>query len=179
MSTRIVAPNGGEVIGDAPDRRVEILYEHDAVHATWSRMGPGRAGADPHVHREHHDIFYVLAGTLTVRLRDAELAVPAGKLAWVPPLVIHGFRNASPDTELRYLNFHTPGSGFADYMRGLRDGIRVPFDQYDPPPDGGADPATVIVAEQLELPQIAVNHGPPDIVFEADGHVVGVSAPER
>jgi mannose-6-phosphate isomerase-like protein (cupin superfamily) len=166
-----------EVIADAPDRRVEIIYEADPLHATWSRMAPGRAGADLHVHRHHHDVFYVLAGTLTVRLRDAELAVPAGKIACVPPNVIHGFRNASPDTELRYFNFHAPGMGFADYMRGLRDAIRVTYDQYDPPADGGADPASVIVTERLELPHLTIDdHGPSDHVFEADGQVVYVTA---
>ena len=153
---RIVAPNGGEIIADTPDRRLEILCEHDAVHATWTRMGPGRDGADLHVHRHHHDVFYVLEGTLTVRLRDAELAVPPGMLACVPPLVVHGFRNASADTELRYLNFHAPGMGFADYLRGRRDGVPVTYDQHDPPPDGGADPAAVIVDSRLDLPHLTV-----------------------
>ena len=50
--------------------------------------------------------------------------VPQGALARVPPLVVHGFRNGS-DKEMRYLNFHAPGVGFADYMRGLRDGRPV------------------------------------------------------
>ena len=49
----------------------------------------------------------------------------------IPPLVVHGFRNGS-DAEVRYLNFHAPGEGFADYMRGLSD-----FDQDEPPEDGG------------------------------------------
>src|SRR5439155_13706155 len=79
-----------------------------------------------------------LAGELTVRLGadGAETGVPAGTLVRVPPHVVHGFRNAV-DAELRYLNLHAPGEGFADYMRGLRDGERIDFDQHDPPPDGG------------------------------------------
>jgi mannose-6-phosphate isomerase-like protein (cupin superfamily) len=163
-----------ELLGDAPDRRVELLCEDDALHATWTRMGPGRAGADPHVHRHHHDIFYVLAGTLTVRLRDGEVGVPAGKLACVPPGVVHGFRNAAPDAELRYLNFHAPGTGFADYMRGLRDGVRVPFDQHEPPADGGVDRSALIVAERLQLDRLAINDGPGEFAFERDGHTVRV-----
>jgi quercetin dioxygenase-like cupin family protein len=141
----LIPPGRGEVVGDSPDRRVEILSDHDALHATWSRFGPGRDGADLHVHRLHTDLFYVLAGELTVRLGVAgeEVAVPAGNLVRVPPMVVHGFRNAS-DTELRYLNFHAPGVGFADYMRGIRDGRRVPFDQ-EPPPADGIRPATEAV----------------------------------
>src|SRR3954449_6754503 len=110
----VVAPGGGEVIGDAADRRVEILSDHDALHATWSRFGPGREGADLHVHRRHSDLFYVLAGELTVRLgpEGDEVVARAGTLVRVPPLVVHGFRNGS-SAEVRYLNFHAPGQGFA------------------------------------------------------------------
>jgi quercetin dioxygenase-like cupin family protein len=141
----IVPPGGGEVIGDSPDRRVEILSDADPLHATWSRFGPRRDGADLHVHRRHTDLFYVLAGELTVRLgpEGDAVAAAAGSLVRVPPLVVHGFRNAA-DAELRYLNFHAPGVGFADYMRALRDGRTLAYDQEPPPPDGGR-PATEAV----------------------------------
>ena len=147
----MIPPAGGEVVGDSPDRRVEILSDHDALHATWSRFGPGRDGADLHVHRRHTDLFYVLAGELTVRLgvEGDEVAVPAGNLVRVPPMVVHGFRNAG-DAELRYLNFHAPGVGFADYMRGIRDGRRVAFDQ-EPPPAHGIRPASGAVIGPAEL----------------------------
>ena len=151
---------GGEVVGDSSDRRVEILSEHETLHATWSRFGPRREGADLHVHREHTDLFYVLAGELTVGLgvEDERVVVPAGTLARVPPLVVHGFRNGS-DAELRYLNFHAPGVGFADYLRGLRDGRAVSFDQHPPPPDGGRPrtDAVVGVAPLADVEEIAIS----------------------
>ena len=111
----VIPPGAGEIVGDSPDRRVEILCDHDPLHATWSRFGPGREGADLHVHHRHTDCFYVLEGELTVRLgiEDRPVAVPAGTLARVPPDVVHGFRNGS-DAELRYLNLHAPGQGFAE-----------------------------------------------------------------
>lgn len=65
----ILVPAGaGEVIGDAADRRVELLSDCDELHATWSRFGPHREGADLHIHRAHTDLFYVLEGELTVAL---------------------------------------------------------------------------------------------------------------
>ena len=67
-SVTVVPPRLGELIGDSADRRVEILSDEPSLHATWSRFGPGRAGADLHVHREHTDCFYVLDGELTLRL---------------------------------------------------------------------------------------------------------------
>ena len=139
----VIPPGGGEVVGDAPDRRVEILCEHDALHATWSRFGPGRDGADLHVHRRHTDLFYVLEGELTVRLgpEGEAVAVPAGTLARVPPLVVHGFRNAS-DAEVRYLNFHAPGAGIRGlHARACATAAALAFDQ-EPPPADGAGRAT-------------------------------------
>lgn len=143
----IVAAGEGEVIGDAPDRRVEILSDDDTLHATWSRFAPGRSGADLHVHRRHTDLFYVLEGELTVRLgaRGEGVVVPAGTLVRVPPLVVHGFRNGG-EREVRYLNLHAPGRGFADYMRSLRDGSPITYDQYPPPPDGGRSASEVVFA---------------------------------
>ena len=127
-----------EVIGDAPDRRVELLCDDDALHATWTHFGPGREGADLHIHHEHTDLFFVLAGEFTARLgpEGEPRALSPGTLVRIPPGVVHGFRNAA-DAELRYLNLHAPGAGFADYMRGLRDRTPVAFDQHDPPADGG------------------------------------------
>ena len=54
----------------------------------------------------------------------------------MPPLVVHGFRNAS-DVEVRYLNFHAPGQRFVDYLRAMRDGSAFSYDQHEPPADGG------------------------------------------
>ena len=148
----VVEAGAGEVIGDSPERRVEILSERDALHVTLSRFGPGRDGADPHIHRRHADLFYVLAGELTVRLgpEDEQVALPAGTLAHVPPLVVHGFRNAS-DADVRYLNFHAPGTAFADYMRGLRDRRPTAFDQQDPPDDGGRSPSAAAISRATVL----------------------------
>jgi mannose-6-phosphate isomerase-like protein (cupin superfamily) len=133
---------GGEVVGDSVDRRVEILCDRDTLVATWTRFGPGRDGASPHVHRVHSDLFYVLAGELTFLLgpEREERVLPAGTLALAPPLVVHGFRNGN-DEELRYLNFHAPNSGFADYLRGVTAG----FDSEDPPADGGRPATDAIV----------------------------------
>jgi mannose-6-phosphate isomerase-like protein (cupin superfamily) len=153
---KVIPPRKGEVIGDAPDRRVEMLSDVDPLHATWSRFGPWRDGADLHVHHHHSDLFYVLTGELTVKLGPdgGETAVPAGTLVRIPPLVAHGFRNGN-DAEVRYLNFHAPGRGFADYMRGLSD-----FDQADPPPDGGRPAAEATTAsgdgELCDAGEIAV-----------------------
>ncbi|MBE2319602.1 cupin domain-containing protein [Solirubrobacter sp. CPCC 204708] len=139
-----VTPGGGEIIGDSADRTVELLAELDAVHATIARFAGGRDGADLHVHREHADMFVVLEGTLTVKTADGDLEVSGPNVVVVPPMVVHGFANTSAD-DVWYVNLHVPGCGFGDYMRGLRDGVKVPFDQHEPPADGaGVRPASEI-----------------------------------
>jgi mannose-6-phosphate isomerase-like protein (cupin superfamily) len=189
----VIRPGGGEVIGDSPERRVEILSDHPSLHATWSRFAPGREGADLHVHRRHTDLFYVLAGELTVRLEDGEVTVPAGMVARVPPMVVHGFRNGS-DAEMRYLNFHAPGVGFADYMRALRDGRSLTYDQEPPPADGvrpsseasvSAPPVEVDAIAIAEVDEVVLGSSPDlasywvlagDAVFEVDGESLDAPA---
>jgi quercetin dioxygenase-like cupin family protein len=130
----LLVPGEGEIVGDTEDRRVEILCDRDELVVTWTRFGPGRDGASPHIHRTHCDLFYVLAGELTflVGPEREERILSAGTLAFAPPFLVHGFRNGS-DRELRYFNFHAPGAGFADFLRG----VNRAFDQEDPPADGG------------------------------------------
>ena len=141
-SSVLIQKGEGEIVGDMPARRVEILSDADVLNATWSRFGPGREGADLHIHYEHNDLFYVLDGTFTLRLgiEDRQVAASAGTLLRLPPRVIHGFRNAS-DSEVRFLNFHAPGRQFAEYLRAMRDGRSFSYDQFDPPSDGWRPPS--------------------------------------
>jgi mannose-6-phosphate isomerase-like protein (cupin superfamily) len=131
----------GEAIVDTPTRELRILCEHEWLTVTWTRHSAGERGADPHVHLHHVDAFYVLAGDLALRVGPELERVPAtaGTLALVPPGVVHGFDNDGPG-ELRFLNFHARGCGFADYLRGRGD-----FDQHPPPPDGGRPASDAVV----------------------------------
>jgi mannose-6-phosphate isomerase-like protein (cupin superfamily) len=153
----VIPAGGGEVVGDSPERRVEILSDRETLAATWSRFGPHRTGADLHVHREHSDLFYVLEGEFTLMLgMGAEpVVLPAGKLVCVPPMVVHGFRNGG-HADVRYLNFHAPGMQFAEYLRALRDGRRFSYDQHEPPADGGRPTSLVSVGESIESDHIVV-----------------------
>lgn len=140
----VIPPGAGELLGNSPDRRVEILSDRDELHVTWSRFGAGRDGAGRHIHYDHHDLFYVLEGELTVKVEaDEEMSAPAGTLVCIPPMVVHGFRNAN-DIEVKFLNLHAPGCGFMNYMRGIRDGVTVDFDQHDPEGVDGLRPSSEI-----------------------------------
>jgi mannose-6-phosphate isomerase-like protein (cupin superfamily) len=148
-----VGPDDGETITDRPERAVRILVagdEHGTI--TWSRYGRGERGPDLHVHHEHTDAFYVLAGALTFALGpegERTVHAPAGTVVVVPPDVAHAFRNDDvPDAV--FLNVHTPDKGFAEYMRALRDGEPAAFDSYDMPVDGTLPAGAAIVVEAGE-----------------------------
>jgi quercetin dioxygenase-like cupin family protein len=136
----------GDRITDRPDRQAVVLAETDEITISEFRYGPGQRGAQRHVHREHADAFLLLEGELTFHLRDESRTLPAGTLVVFPPGLVHGFDNDS-DAFMRCFNFHMPSYGFADSMRGRNPG----FDQFDPPEDGGLDPATALVAARLSL----------------------------
>jgi mannose-6-phosphate isomerase-like protein (cupin superfamily) len=139
----LLAAGEGEVITDREARTVRVTAGWDELVVTESRYGQGERGPDLHVHREHADAFYVLDGRLVFGLADTELTAGPGTFILIPPNVAHTFRNEEA-ADARFLNFHAPGKGFDDYLRG---GAKDPaFDSYDPPPDGGLPASEALVS---------------------------------
>jgi quercetin dioxygenase-like cupin family protein len=87
-----------------------------------SVIPPGFPGPPPHEHEKMHDMFYVLDGTMTLRVGDETLTADPGTFVCVPPGVVHTFSNAS-DAPVRFLNFSTP-SGWERYIRELAEAAR-------------------------------------------------------
>ena len=84
---------------------------------------PGFPGPPPHTHERLHDMFYVLEGSLTVRVGDQTQAIGPGTFVCVSPGVVHTFRNDS-DAPVRFLNFNTP-AGWENYMRELGEAAKA------------------------------------------------------
>jgi mannose-6-phosphate isomerase-like protein (cupin superfamily) len=81
------------------------------------RFGPDFEGVEPHIHEDHTDAFFVLAGEAEFRVGDEVVRAGPGSFVAAPPGVTHGFHNAA-DSELRLLNIHAPNVGFAGRLRG-------------------------------------------------------------
>ena len=109
----------GEAITDRPGRRVTLLADTEELTLSDFEYGPGE---------------------LEITFESGPLRVSAGTLVLIPRGIVHSFGNTS-DAAARFLNIHAPSCGFGDYLRGQNPG----FDQHEPPPDGGADPASVVV----------------------------------
>jgi len=130
---------GETMAGRTEHRRATLLLDTDELTVAEFFYGPAERGAKPHVHHHHADGFLVVEGELMVAVASGSLRAPAGTLVILPPDVVHGFDNDSAESALFY-NLHMPASGFGDYLRGRNPD----FDQHDPPPGGGAEPASAI-----------------------------------
>lgn len=120
MRPVVLRPGEGERIGGGPTAvtiKATGADTGDSFYLGEGSVQPGFPGPPPHVHDRLHDMFYVLEGTLTVRLGDDTLELPAGSFVCVPPGVVHTFSNPS-DAPVRFLNFNTP-AGWEHYMRDL------------------------------------------------------------
>jgi quercetin dioxygenase-like cupin family protein len=88
-------------------------------------QGPG-----PHSHAED-DAFYVLAGTMSILVRDEWVDAPAGSFVLVPGGVTHDFENRG-DARAGVLALSTPGD-FERHMPAIADWFAE-----HPPGDAGA-----------------------------------------
>jgi mannose-6-phosphate isomerase-like protein (cupin superfamily) len=132
--------------------RYTILADRDELVLTEFRYAPRQDGPKRHVHHHHADGFYCLEGELRITLDEEDRVLGPGGFVLIPPEVIHTFGNPG-DGPGRYLNFHAPGCGFGEYLRGRKPD----FDQdYDVPPGSGRPTSDAVVlepgeGEQLEL----------------------------
>lgn len=78
-------------------------------------LAPGFPGPPPHFHQHLVDSFFVLDGTLTLRIGDDTVEAPAGSFAVVPPGNVHTFSNPR-DQAVQVLNIMAPG-GFEQYLK--------------------------------------------------------------
>lgn len=103
MGQPIVAPLlAGNVLGS---------QDNNFVVAEWrdpgAPPGPPRFIAPPHVHFRDDEAWYILEGTLRVRIGDDEVDARAGSAVLVPRGTPHTYWNPEP-TPARYLLVMTP-----------------------------------------------------------------------
>jgi quercetin dioxygenase-like cupin family protein len=138
MTAAAPQPRTEEVIVRNEHRDITILIAHDDVSVTRGGHREGQQVAGAHIHTEHTDAFYVLEGELTLEIgREPEtVTLSSGDFIAVPPGVAHSLRNDG-DGPVRALSIHARDGGFANFMRGLRDGVDTAWDIASVPPGGG------------------------------------------
>ena len=135
-----------ETIVRSPEREIAILVASEGLSVTRARCAAGERVAGRHLHREHADAFYVLEGELTFELGpESEDGHRRRRRARRRAA---GRRPLGPQRERPgggWLTIHAPDGGFADFMRGVRDGVDVEWDIAPPPPGGGLPAAEAVV----------------------------------
>jgi mannose-6-phosphate isomerase-like protein (cupin superfamily) len=123
MEATVHGPGEGERIGGPSAVTIKATGEETSgsLYLGEGVFEPGFPGPPPHYHERLHDMFYVLEGTLTVRLGDEQAELGAGSFVCVPPGVVHTFSNQSA-APVRLLNFNTP-AGWENYMRDLAEAL--------------------------------------------------------
>jgi mannose-6-phosphate isomerase-like protein (cupin superfamily) len=115
-------PGEGETLTLGPARTTFKLEASDrggTFSLTETVLPPGFQGPPPHLHERFADSFYVLEGSLTLRLGYRMATAPAGTFALAPPGTPHTFANVD-DKPVRFLNLMAPG-GFEAYLHEVAE----------------------------------------------------------
>jgi quercetin dioxygenase-like cupin family protein len=141
-----------EPILRSDSREIRLLVAHETVSVTYASRAAGERVTEPHVH-QHTEAFYVLEGELIfeVGAERETITVGAGGFVATPPGVAHAFRTAG-NHPARWLIIHASDGGFARFMRGMRDGVKVEWDIAPVPPGGGLSADHAIVNRLLSEP---------------------------
>jgi mannose-6-phosphate isomerase-like protein (cupin superfamily) len=115
----ILGPGEGR---DYPMGRIAAVFKADggetggkySISEWW--LDPYTAGPGPHSHPED-DVFYVLAGTMSVLVGDEWVEASAGSFLLVPGEVTHTFENRGGE-RAGVLNVSVPGD-FEERMPGI------------------------------------------------------------
>jgi mannose-6-phosphate isomerase-like protein (cupin superfamily) len=113
----VLAPGNGRELGLGPATLTIKAGRNDCggrFSLTLGDLPADGVGPPLHRHREYIDSFYVLDGTLTLRLGSVTRELGEGGYALVPPGVAHTFANPS-EAPARFLNLMLPG-GFERYF---------------------------------------------------------------
>jgi mannose-6-phosphate isomerase-like protein (cupin superfamily) len=118
-SAVILAPGAGR---DYPMGRIRALFKADGDEtagrysiAEWW-LEPHTQGPGAHAHDED-DVFYVLEGTMSLRVGERWIDAERGAFVLVPGGTVHDFENRS-DARAGVLNLSIPGA-FEPHMPGI------------------------------------------------------------
>ena len=108
----ILLPPGGGRVYEQPGFRGLIKVDDSEsggrqCFSEWT-VDPGDDGPPPHLHREHQEAFFVVAGTLVFRAGDEAIEAGAGSFVFIPPGVVHTFSNRS-EAPASCVNAYVPG----------------------------------------------------------------------
>lgn len=122
MEAIILGPDEGELVGSGPASAVlkaTSISTGGGFSMSETTIQAGFPGPPPHSHTRLTDTFYVLDGTLTVRVGEEKIDAPPGSYVCIPPGTVHTFSNES-SAPVRFLNINSP-AGWENYLRDIAE----------------------------------------------------------
>jgi mannose-6-phosphate isomerase-like protein (cupin superfamily) len=113
----VIATHAGHLIElPAWTMHVQLSAEQTDGHMTliYNRMEAFHRGPLPHIHTGHDEAFFVIEGSLELRLGDVVRTAGVGETAFAGRGLAHGFANPNASPAV-YLLMLTP-SGYEDYF---------------------------------------------------------------
>jgi mannose-6-phosphate isomerase-like protein (cupin superfamily) len=134
----VVEPGEGEVVPPfGPVIKAPSELSGGAFTVLESLLMPGESGPPMHVHRSHHESFYVLEGRATLLTPTGEQEIDVGGFVFVPRGTPHTITNRSEDDAVRYVAIASGGlDRFIAELREAEDGAarRAVLERYDTEP---------------------------------------------
>ena len=108
-----IRPGDGQAIPNPIGGRMVVKVRDDDTGGAYSIhdnvIPAGAPGPRPHLHHHHDEAFYVLEGTLTVRIGARTVTAPAGSFVLVPRGVAHQPSNPAAEPVRVLLIFSPAG----------------------------------------------------------------------
>jgi mannose-6-phosphate isomerase-like protein (cupin superfamily) len=82
--------------------------QSDGAYFIMEALVPPEGGPPPHIHHREQESFYVLEGTLEIRMGDRVVQASAGDFVHIPCGMVHCFHNTGASTA-RLLLIFSPG----------------------------------------------------------------------
>lgn len=129
----IVEPQAGaqqlRVISDIVTFKI-VGSQTNGAYSLFETQTQPQAGTPPHTQKYEHEAFYILEGTYTFLVGDAQFEARPGAFAFVPAGTVHAFTNTG-STPARMLILVTPGGIHENFF--LEAG--TPASEPEGPPD--------------------------------------------
>jgi quercetin dioxygenase-like cupin family protein len=120
----IVRSGEGRVLKVLDDTLRVLLPSSDSPHRMAVMMVEVPAGGftPPHSHRDEEEGYLILEGELAMTLGSSERRLAPGDFAYVPPGMLHGYRNVGAGT-VRFLAW-TVGGPIDEFFAAMSEGVR-------------------------------------------------------
>ena len=146
---RYVAADTGLGVWGPGDRYTFLVTgaQSDGAYFILEAVVPPGGGPPPHIHHREHESFYLLDGTVSLRVADQTMRASQGDFAHIPRGTVHTFRNDGA-TDARMLVVFSP-AGMEKYMEEVFEPVR----------DRSAAPPPITEALLARMVAAAEKHG--------------------